>query len=429
MEFKMKGFPKKKGTKGFYYIPQSMQDKGFQDDGTYDSDFEYDRLGRPINDPNEALNVSKDIMEKRNPGYESTKINPGETTNVFGSLTTSVVSGKNKGDKFANLSEQQHEELFNDAVKWFKSREKQFGVGNVDRGSMANSRFYDYLANYGGPESAGGSWLQQRMIDSAYGRVDNEPHIPKDKRMYEEGEWTADKSPSLRTIRKNIADQYLHIMNNTANPNYVGGYSDSTDLISKRDAMKLARTLAQTKSLTRYPDPIRDNQSTLTAEEEEIEAKKIDEQTEKDAKKLDETQPVNIQEGDGDKKIDDDKEGDSDKKEEEKFDPMDMNKDGYVDRFDRKEYEKMMAQKNQSQGGNEGSAGQGDEGQGGDEGGGGQGEGDGNANVDNNQPVEVSSKGGNPYEYGTDEYYDFKKQERSRKLGLTKRIFNIYDNK
>ena len=108
---------------------------------------------------------------------------------------------------------------------------------------------------------------------------------------------------------------------------------------------------------------------------------------------------------------------------------MDMNKDGYVDRFDRKEYEKMMAQKNQSQGGNEGSAGQGDEGQGGDEGGGGQGEGDGNANVDNNQPVEVSSKGGNPYEYGTDEYYDFKKQERSRKLGLTKRIFNIYDNK
>ena len=146
--------------------------------------------------------------------------------------------------------------LFNDAVRWFKSREKQFGVGNVDRSNMAQSRFYDYLANYGGPESAGGSWLQQRMIDSAYGRVDNEPHIPKDKRMYEEGEWTADKSPSLRTIRKNIAEQYMNIMNNTSNPDFVGGYSDSSNFINKRDAMKLARTLAQTKSLTRYPDPI-----------------------------------------------------------------------------------------------------------------------------------------------------------------------------
>ena len=432
MAFKMKGFPQHKGTKGLTYIPQSMRDKGFQDDGTYDSDFEYDRLGRPINNPDEAANLSKELMEKRNPGYESTKINPGETANVFGSLTTSVVSGKNKGDKYADYTEEQHADMLEKAVKWFKSREKQFGVGNVHRGNMANSRFYDYLANYGGPESAGGSWLQQRMIDSAYGRVDNEPHIPKDKRMYEEGDWTMDKSPSLRTIQKNIAEQYENIMNYHSNPDSVGGYSDSAGIVSNRDAMKIAKTLAKTKSLTRHPDPLRNNQSTLTAEEEEIEAKKIDEQTEKDAKKLDETQPVNVQEGDGDiqEGDGDKKEGDGNKKEEEKFDPMDMNKDGYVDKWDRKEYEKMMAQKNQSQGGNEGGAGQGDgkqsdEGQGG----GGQGEGDGNANVNNNQPVEVSSKGENPYEYGTDEYYDFKKQERSRKLGLTKRIFNIYDNK
>ena len=33
----------------------------------------------------------------------------------------------------------------------------------------------------------------------------------------------------------------------------------------------------------------------------------------------------------------------------EKFDPMDMNKDGYVDKFDRKEYKKMMEEKNQNQ--------------------------------------------------------------------------------
>jgi hypothetical protein len=176
----------------------------FKDDGSYNPNFEYDRLGRPVNDPNEALNVSKDIMEKRNPGYESTKINPGETTNVFGSLTTSVVSGKNKGDRYADYTEEQHADMLEKATKWFKSREKQFGVGNVDRGNMANSRFYDYLANYGGPESAGGSWLQQRMIDSAYGRVDNEPHIPKDKRMYEEGEWTADKELYKKIFVTNI---------------------------------------------------------------------------------------------------------------------------------------------------------------------------------------------------------------------------------
>jgi len=35
----------------------------------------------------------------------------------------------------------------------------------------------------------------------------------------------------------------------------------------------------------------------------------------------------------------------------------------------------------------------------------------------------------NPYEFGTDEYYDFKKTALSKKVGLTKRIFNIYDNK
>ena len=339
MAFKMKGFPKQKGTKGFYYTPQSQQQPDYTQDEDYDANFEYDRLGRPINDPNAAANIGNQIQKKTSPG-----IDPGETTNVFGSLTTNVRNDKDKSDKYKNYTEEQHADMLEDAVKWFKSREKQFGVGNVDRSNMANSRFYDYLANYGGPESAGGSWLQQRMIDSAYGRVDNEPHIPKDKRMYEEGEWTADKSPSLRTIRKNIAEQYMNIMNNTSNPDFVGGYSDSSNLINKRDAMKLARTLAQTKSLTRYPDPIRDNQSTLTAEEEEIKAKKIDEQTEKDVEELDRTLPIV----------------------EEK--PVE-------------------------------------------------------------EEVVASGKRENPYEYGTDEYYDFKKQERSRKLGLTKRIFNIYDNK
>ena len=392
MAFKMKGFPKHKGTKGFTYIPQSMRDKGFQDDSTYDPNFEYDRLGRPINDPNEALNVSKDIMEKRNPGYESTKINPGETTNVFGSLTTSVVSGKNKGDRYADYTEEQHADMLEKATKWFKSREKQFGVGNVDRGNMANSRFYDYLANYGGPESAGGSWLQQRMIDSAYGRVDNEPHIPKDKRMYEEGEWTADKAPKLRTIQKNIRDQYMNIMNDTSNPDFVGGYSDSSNFINKRDAMKLAKTLAPTESLTRYK-PIRDNQlnppGSMTLEEQEIEAAKIDKQTEEDVKKLDETQPI-VEE----KPVEEPPVEEPPVEEEvvasgeKEYDPRDTNKDGEVDRKEKRAA--MFA--------------------------------------DSATPQSAMTRK-NPYEFGTDEYYDFKKTALSKKLGLTKRIFNIYDNK
>ena len=383
MAFKMKGFPKHKGTKGLTYIPQSMRDKGFEDDGSYDSDFEYDRLGRPINDPNAAANIGNQIQQKTSPG-----IDPGETTNVFGSLTTNVRNDKDKSDKYKNYTKEEHEKMLNAAVKWFKSREEMVGVGNVDRRNMANSRFYDYLVNYGGPESAGGSWLQQRMIDSAYGRVDNEPHITKDKRMYEEGEWTKDKSPSLRTIQKNISNQYLHIMNSTSNPNYVGGYSDSTDLISKRDAMKLAKTLAPTESLTRFSDPIRDNQSTLTAEEEEIEAAKIDEQTEKDVEKLDRTQPI-VEEKE-EVKIPEEpsimgSEGGGDEKE---YDPRDTNKDGTVDRKEKRAA--MFA--------------------------------------DSAAPQSAMTRK-NPYEFGTDEYYDFKKTALSKKIGLTKRIFNIYDNK
>jgi hypothetical protein len=196
-----------------------------------------------------------------------------------------------------------------------------------------------------------------------------------------------------RTIQKNIRDQYMNIMNDTSNPDFVGGYSDSSNFINKRDAMKLAKTLAPTESLTRHPDPIRDNQlnppGSMTLEEEEIEAAKIDKQTEEDVKKLDETQPI-VEE----KPVEEPPVEEPPVEEEvvasgeKEYDPRDTNKDGEVDRKEKRAA--MFA--------------------------------------DSATPQSAMTRK-NPYEFGTDEYYDFKKTALSKKLGLTKRIFNIYDNK
>lgn len=384
MAFKMKGFPKHKGTKGLTYIPQSMRDKGFQDDGSYDSDFEYDRLGRPIVDTEKALNISKNISDEVGAtgkyGADSS-----DNQNIFGDITRSSITGSDYKDYFDSETFTErgrgHEKEFELAVKRYKEAEKKHGVGNVKRGNM-DDRSFDYLLHFGGPEETGGSWIQQRLIDSAYGRVDNEPHVAgTDSMMYEEGEFTKDKAPNLRKIQKNFRNSYLNVMNDPLNRDFQG-QTNQSGVVSKKDAMNIAKTLLPTESLTRYPDPIRDNQlnppGSMTLEEEEIEAKKIDEQTEKDVEELDRTQPI-VEEKPKDENVDIPKE------------PSIM---GFEGGGDKKLVEEKPVEKPPVE-----------------------------------EEVVASGKRENPYEYGTDEYYDFKKQERSRKLGLTKRIFNIYDNK
>ena len=42
--------------------------------------------------------------------------------------------------------------------------------------------------------------------------------------------------------------------------------------------------------------------------------------------------------------------------------------------------------------------------------------------------VKEDYSGDNPHEYGTDEYYAWKKEKRGRVLGLTKSVFNMYKN-
>ena len=348
MAFKMKGINFGKGTgsaNGFSYTPQSVR---YKEDPDYNPDFKYDRLGRVISDSEKAAQIGSEINR------DVSGVNPESQKNVFGSITTSVATGKDKSDKYANYSEDQHAKMLEQSIKRWKKAEEKYGVGNVDRGNMTD-RHFDYLVNYGGPESTGGSWAQQRMIDSAYGLVDNESHIKEDKRMYKEGEWTSEKSPSIKKIQKNLANNYMNIMNDASTADFIPGYSDSSTEVNKKQAMDLAKNLAPTENLTRFAPPIRDNQSILTAEQEEAEAAEVDKQTEKDVERLDRTQPV------------------KEKPIEEEV-------------VDKKPAEEEVATK-------------------------------------------PDFSGPNPYEYGTDEHHQWKKDRRSHKLGLTKRIFNIYDNK
>ena len=45
-----------------------------------------------------------------------------------------------------------------------------------------------------------------------------------------------------------------------------------------------------------------------------------------------------------------------------------------------------------------------------------------------NKPV-VTISGSNPYGYGTNEYFQWKKDKKAHDQGLTKKIFNLYSNK
>jgi len=73
----------------------------------------------------------------------------------------------------------------------------------------------------------------------------------------------------------------------------------------------------------------------------------VDKWERKDFEKLQKQQNKEVtteSDGEGDEEV---VTNEGDKK--EKFDPMDMNKDGYVDKWDKKEYEKMMASKEKSE--------------------------------------------------------------------------------
>jgi len=260
------------------YIPQSMRNRGFQDDNTYNPDFEYDGAGAPIVDPNVALNISKNIAKKVG-ATGKYGADPSDNVNIFGDISRSSITGSDYKDyfnsKYFNEKGRGHEKEFEKAVKAYKAAEKEHGVGNVRRGNM-DPRSFDYLLHFGGPEQTGGSWIQQRLIDSAYGRVDNEPHVAgTNSMMYEEGEFTADKAPSLRKIQKNFQDSYLNIMNDPTLPDFKG-QTVASKAVSKKDAMSIAKELLPTENLTRYK-PVRETDfRSYTPEEEAADKRTLD---------------------------------------------------------------------------------------------------------------------------------------------------------
>ena len=377
----------------------------WSDHPDYNPNWEYDQYGNPITDVKSPKTT-----------------NLGTSDHVFGSIDTSVTSG----DKGRQVEEEPTQERIDKAISKYRKAEQLYGAGNVSRGDMTDADF-DILLNYGGSENYGGSWVQERMINAAKGAVDSEPHLQgkySDMQMYpnlKEGE-----TPRLRKVQKNFANMYQDIMNDPANADFVSGYSDSAGVLDKKTAKNIAKDLIPDLGLTSTPTSLRTGeQDNLTNEQEDAEVAEVDKQTKKDVEKLDRTQPVD---------------------KEKVYDKMDMNKDGYVDRFDRKEYEKMMAEKNQNQevtnNATTSNTNKGD--------GGGDGVDNGEKATeqsfdprDTNQDGTVDRKekraamfadASTPQSsmtkkpvFGTDEYYDFMKKKRTKEMGLTKRMFNIYD--
>jgi len=287
------------------YIPQSMRDRGFKDDNTYNPDYEYDPAGAPIVDPNVALDMSKNIAKKVG-SKGKYGADPSDNLNIFGDITRSSITGIDRLDYFNSKAFTEkgrgHEKEFEIAVKRYKAAEKKYGVGNVNRRNM-DSRSFDYLLHFGGPEQTGGSWIQQRLIDSAYGRVDNEPHIAgTDSMMYEEGEFTADKAPNIRKIQKNFQDSYLNIMNDPTLPDYKGSNLRASDPVSKKDAMSIAKELLPTENLTRYK-PVRETDFRSSTPEEEAADKRTLDLMDKDIAELEREEEEKEREEEEDRSI------------------------------------------------------------------------------------------------------------------------------
>ena len=286
------------------YIPQSMRDRGFKDDDTYNPDFEYDAMGAPIVDPNVALDISKNIGKKAG-ATGKYGADPSDNLNIFGDITRSSITGKDYKDYFNSKTFTErgrgHEKEFELAVKRYKAAEKKYGVGNVNRRNM-DDRSFDYLLHFGGSEQTGGSWIQQRLIDSAYGRVDNEPHVAgTDSMMYEEGEFTADKAPSLSKIQKNFQDSYLNIMNDPTLPDFKG-QTNQSGVVSKKDAMSIAKELLPTENLSRYK-PVRETDFRSSTPEEEAADKRTLDLMDKDIAELEREEEEKEREEEEDRSI------------------------------------------------------------------------------------------------------------------------------
>jgi hypothetical protein len=445
-----KGLPKKKGASlnasdpAYENFAQDVDKdkKDWSDHPDYNPDYEYDKYGNPIPTNLRVPNYNQELLEydRFADDYE------GTPNHIYGTIDTFDQSGKKsyrlRDDKV--LDRPDFEKKLEKAISKYRKAEERYGVGNVGRGDMTDYDF-DLLLNYGGGDDGTGSWIQERQVAAARGQLDSEPHIiGTDAMMYpdlKEGE-----APKLKQMQKNMRDIYKNVMNDVHNAdNTLSSYGrPKTESVSKRDAMKLAKDLIPSHSLTSTPTSLRPGDQGLTDEQEDAEVREVQEEMESPEFNEYVNQDDTMEEG-----VEEDDSG------EEEFDPMDMNKDGYVDKWDRKEYNKMMEEQGQQEE---------------------------DAPVveedviaddppveeevveaddppveeevveaeqsfdprDTNQDGTVDKKEkraamfADSYDpqssamskkpvFGTDEYYDFMKKKRTKEMGLTKRMFNIYD--
>jgi hypothetical protein len=411
-----KGLPKKRGASlsasdpAYERFVQKVAsgEKEWSDHPDYNPDYEYDRYGNPITDVKSPKTT-----------------NLGTSDHVFGSIDTSVTSG----DKGRQVEEEPTQKRIDKAISKYRKAEQLHGAGNVSRGDMTDADF-DILLNYGGSENYGGSWIQERMINAAKGAIDSEPHLQgkySDMQMYpnlKEGE-----TPKLRKVQKNFANMYQDIMNDPANADFVGGYSDSAGVLDKKTAKNIAKDLIPDLGLTSTSTSLRPGEvDNLTNEQEDAEVAEVEKEMESDefneyvnqddtmeeggkeeetpvvredeyapqstrkeyipqSQRKEEDAPVVVEENTDDTPVveDDIVTDDATVGTEQSFDSRDTNQDGTVDRKEKRAA--MFADSYDPQ-----------------------------SSAMSKKPV-----------FGTDEYYDFMKKKRTKEMGLTKRMFNIYD--
>tara|TARA_R110000824_G_scaffold121713_2_gene278023 strand:- start:826 stop:1998 length:1173 start_codon:yes stop_codon:yes gene_type:complete len=320
------------------------------------------------------------------------------------------------------------------AIRAYEKAEKNAGIASVTRGDM-NDNLFDILVNHGGPK--GGSFIENRMVEAVYGSLDN-PY-GDDSNVWEEGDWTANKSPSVRKMQKKFQKLYQNVMNDPSNPNYTPGYSDNPDFVTNKMAKDISKKFITEKRPTRLPDPLRDNPLyPPEATDEEIaaidaETKLIDDTGEKkddtggeefdpaDTNQdgyVDKWEKKDFEKSGGEEEIITEGEGEGEeggKEGEETFDPADTNKDGYVDKWERKDAEKGGGEEVMVEGGEEG----GGEPIPGDT------NNDGYLDKWEKKDLAKATESENP---AFAKSALKKKRESARKLGLTKSVFNMYKN-
>lgn len=411
MGFKMKKMNFGKGTGSVQGLPKKRSasdpvyenfargvDEGEQnwsDHPDYNPDYKYDKYGNPIPTNIRIPNYNKDLLEydKFADDYE------GTPNHIYGTIDTFDQSGKKSTSQLRDgkfLERDDFQFRIDEAKSKYYKAEQKHGVGNVTRGDMTDYDF-DILLNYGGGEDGTSSWVQERQVAAARGQLDNEPHIVgTDAMMYpnlKEGE-----VPKLRQMQKNMRNIYQNVMSDTDNADdSLRGYGrGKLDNISNRDAMKLAKDLIPSHSLTSTPTSSRPGEEpNLTDTQEEAEVQEVEQEMESEEfKELTSEPTVEIK---NDEKLEEETSGEE--------------KEEYVPQTQQKEYVPQSQQfksddipQEPSILGSESSE-----------------------DVDpvDDPPPPVDDPSGEP-EYGTDEYYAKKKAERSKMLGLTKRPLNIH---